>query len=107
MYPRLSPNGQRFAVHVTSAHRDEPLLYAPASALPTRLTTSGKALHPAWTPDGSRIVSMRPRYAGLVSQPVDNSTQPDTLRGTEGAFAPMVTPDGESVVYQQRSDSGW
>jgi serine/threonine-protein kinase len=106
MYPRLSPDGKRFAAQVTSASGEDVWLFDIASRTPTRLTTSGKALHPTWTPDGRRIVYMRSKYRGLVSQPVDGSAA-DTLPGTEGAFGPTVTPNGTAVVYQQRSDSGW
>jgi Tol biopolymer transport system component len=72
-------------------------VYDIASRTPTRLTSSGKALQPTWTPDG-RIAYMMAGRRGIVLQPIDGSPA-DTLPGTEGAFAPTVTPDGQFVVF--------
>jgi Tol biopolymer transport system component len=106
MYPRLSPDGKRFAVQVTSARGWDVWVYDLASRSPTRLTTTGDALHPTWTPDGQRIVYMAGND-GLMVQLVDSGSVPRRIPNTEGAFGPSVTPDGESVVYQRRSPNGW
>ena len=105
MYPRLSPDGKRFAVQVTSARGWDVWVYDIASGTPTRLTTTGNALHPAWTPDGRRIVFMTAQ--ALMSQLVDSGAAPTLIPQTDGGFAPEVAPDGRSVVYQLRSPSGW
>jgi Tol biopolymer transport system component len=39
--------------------------------------------------------------------PADVSAPAEMIPGTEGAFGPTVTPDGESVVFQMRTDNGW
>ena len=104
MYPRISPDGKRFAVQVTAWCGEDLWVYDIASRTPTQLTTTGKALHPTWTPDGHHIVFMRGGFAGLASQPVDGGAEAETFQGTEGAFAPTVTPDGHSALYQRNTD---
>ncbi len=105
MYPRISPDGKRFAMQVTSGPRFDVWLYDIATGTPTQLTTTGRALHPAWTPDGRRIVFVAGRD-GLASQLVDGGTA-DIIPGTEIPFGPSVTTDGRTVVFQRRSDREW
>jgi serine/threonine-protein kinase len=101
MYPRISPDGKRFAVQVTSACGEDVWVYDIASRTAARLTTTGGALHPTWTPDGRRIVVMRGEKRGLLSLPVDGGTAADTLPGTVDAFAPTVAPNGRLVLFQR------
>jgi Tol biopolymer transport system component len=101
MYPRISPDGKRFAVQVTSTCGEDVWLYDIASRTAARLTTTGAALHPTWTPDGRRIVVMRGGKRGLLSLPVDGGGTADTLPETVDAFAPAVAPNGRSVVFQR------
>lgn len=113
MHPRISPDGKRFAVQVTSAGRHDVWLYDIASRTPMQLTTTGNALHPTWTPDGRRLVFLAKTSARglewpteLWSQPADGSA-PRKVEGTDGAFGPAVTPDGRSVVFQRGFTAGW
>ncbi|HKH92220.1 MAG TPA: protein kinase [Gemmatimonadaceae bacterium] len=101
MYPRLSPDGKRVAVQSTTADaRFDVWTYDVATGSPNRLTTDGRALHPTWTPDGRRIVFMASERRGLKSQPADGSASAELVKGSEGAFAPDITPDGTAAVYQ-------
>ncbi len=100
MNPRLSPDGKRFAVQVGSALGQDVWVYDIESPTPKRLTTSGKALQPTWTPDG-RIVYMMAKSSGIVSQPLDGGPG-DTIPGTDRAFAPTVSPTGELVAFHTR-----
>jgi serine/threonine-protein kinase len=106
MHPRLSPDGQRLAVQVTSAKGEDLWLYDLPSRTAMQLTTDGKGLNPTWTPDGRRLVFTKARE-GLMLLPADVSAPAEMIPGTEGAFGPTVTPDGESVVFQMRTDNGW
>ena len=101
MHPRISPDGKRFAVQVTSACGHDVWVYDIASRTAARLTTTGVALHPTWTPDGRRLVVMRGGKRGLLSLPVDGGRAADTLPGTVDAFAPTVAPNGRLVVFQR------
>jgi Tol biopolymer transport system component len=77
-------------------------LYDIKSGTPTRLTTSGKALLPSWTPDGLRILFMIGGVRGIMSQPVNGATG-EIVPGTMSAFAPIATSDGQSVVFHRRA----
>jgi serine/threonine-protein kinase len=105
MHPRLSPDGKRLAVQVTSAKGEDLWLYDLPSRTARQLTTDGKGLNPSWTPDG-RLVFTKARE-GLMLLPADGSAAAEMIPGTEGAFGPTVTPDGESVVFQMRTANGW
>ena len=104
MNPRVSPDGKHLALQATAPRGGyNVLLYDIATRTPTQLTTTGNALHPTWTPDGSGIVFMRAGRLGLMSQPVDGSAAAQAVPGTTDAFAPMVvSPDGKSIVFQQQ-----
>ncbi|HUQ80146.1 MAG TPA: hypothetical protein VM076_03350, partial [Gemmatimonadaceae bacterium] len=108
MNPRISPDSRRVAVQTTmSGVGHDVWLYDVATGTPTRLTTTGKALQPTWDPDGHHIVFMKPKYDGLMSQPVDGGAA-TAVRGSTGGFAPMVAPDGKSIVFQRPARStGW
>ncbi|MDB4893557.1 MAG: protein kinase [Gemmatimonadetes bacterium] len=107
MYPRLSPDGKHIAMQGTVDGGNDVWLYDVATRTPSRLTTTRGALHPAWTPDGRRIVFMAPGH-GLLSQLVDGSAGAEPVPGSERGFGPSVAPDGKSVVFQRGSLSvGW
>jgi Tol biopolymer transport system component len=85
-------------------------VYDLATRTPIRLTTTGNALHPTWTPDGQRIVfaASAPAPRGLRSQRADGSAPAEAVRGAEGGIAPMVASDGKTVVFQRLSvRNGW
>jgi len=107
MYPRVSPDGKRFAVQMTSAEDDQSnvLVYDIASRAPTPLTSTGMALHPTWTPDGRRIVFMLRGTRELAWQPVDGQGAAEKIPLTKGSFAPMVSPDGHFIVFQRGRQS--
>jgi serine/threonine-protein kinase len=105
-HPRFSPDGQRLAVQVSSDAGENLWLYDVASRTPFQFTTNGKALHPTWTPDGRELVFMK-GGGGLMLQRVDGSAPAEMIPGTEGGFGPIVTPDGESVLFQVRTAKGW
>jgi hypothetical protein len=107
MYPRISPDGRTLAVQVTSSLGQDLFLYDIASGTPTRLTTTGIALHPTWTPDGTRIVYVIGGGRGLMSQPVHGGGAGRRMPGTEGAFGPEVSSDGKTVVFQRKTPKGW
>jgi len=106
MNPRLSPDGKRFAVQVSSVRGEDIWIYDIASGTGTPLTTTGRALQPTWSPDGSRIVFLLGKAAGLAWQPVDGSAAAKEIPGTEYAFAAIVAPDGKTVVFHRSSRKG-
>jgi serine/threonine-protein kinase len=103
MNPRFSPDGKRFAVQVTTPDLDlnDVWLYDIASRTALRFTTTGRAMHPEWTPDGRTIVYAISASRELVSQPVAGGAAVDSFVKTRLSFAPTVAPDGRSVVFQR------
>ena len=59
--PRLSPDGHRVAVAVSSANTDV-WVYDLDRGTSTRLTFEGGNLSPAWTPDGARVAFASNRH---------------------------------------------
>ena len=101
MNPRLSPDGKRFAIQVSSARGEDVWIYDIASGTGTPLTTTGRALQPTWTPDGKRIVFLLSREDGLAWQPVDGSAPAKKIPGTDNGLASTVAPDGKTVVFHK------
>jgi Tol biopolymer transport system component len=97
-FPRISPDGRRIAVGIREpgSARLDIWVYDIASKVLSRLTTTGEAFRPEWTPDGRRIA-----YLGtgslqwqLWSAPADGSApgqllyRSPTSRIGEITFAP-------------------
>ncbi|MHC5004916.1 MAG: hypothetical protein ACYTJ0_17550, partial [Planctomycetota bacterium] len=104
-YPRLSPDGDRIAVSVAAGGRSDVWVYDIASGTLTRLTNSG-ALNerPEWTPDGRSVLYRADRGArtAIWVQPADLSAAAEPLLASEAHdyYEGVVTPDGESIVFQ-------
>jgi serine/threonine-protein kinase len=109
MNPRLSPDGRRLVLGVTTARGNDIWVYDLASGTPTRITAIGTAVSPTWSPDGRRVIYLAaagPQDA-VWRQSVDGSGSPELLVQGTGLFAPAVTPDGRTLVYQQMIDRKW
>ena len=109
MNPRLSPDGRRLVLGVTTANGNDVWLYDLESGTPTRMTIIGNAVSPTWSPDGRHIVFLATQGGAdaIWWQRVDGSGVPELLVKGFGLFAPTVTPDGRTLVYQQMVDSAW
>jgi Tol biopolymer transport system component len=108
MHPRFSPDGKRFAVALTAGGATDLWVYDLASRARRQLTTTGRAHHPTWTPDGRSLVFFAVGPRDLLTQALDGGPA-DTVPGTGNAFTPMVTPDGRAVVFQRaaRASGPW
>ena len=104
--PRMSPDGRRIAVHSTSPQGTDIWIYELAGGAPRRLTTSGNAASPVWTPDGRRIVFVIIGDGGAHEMwwlPADGSLPAQKLFSGEDRLLPgSVTPDGRTLLYQAR-----
>jgi serine/threonine-protein kinase len=106
LYPRISPDGSQVALDVRDAENDVWILNLPRQTL-TRLTFDPRIdRHPAWTPDGRRIVfsSQRvgPNY-NLFWQAADGTGAAERLADSPGIQAsPSITADGTSLVFEQQ-----
>ena len=109
MNPRLSPDGRRLAIQATTPQGSDVWVYDLESRTPTRLTLSGNAYGPAWTPDGRRVVFLSSRSGrdAFWWQPADGSAPAEKLVEGDGLFAGTVAPDGRTLLFQRQVDHRW
>ena len=104
-HPRLSPDGKRLAIDITSGSTTDVWTFDVASGTPTRLTTSANNDRPEWTADGARLLYSSTRGADEYSiwwQPADGSGPAEQLfRGPNAAREVSLTPDGRSLIYRE------
>ena len=101
--PRLSPDGQRFAVTVAEGEQQNIWVYQLGNERFSPVTFGELNKAPLWTPDGSRLTytSVRDGIQHLFWQPTDGSGSAESLIAsqknniTAGAWA----ADGRSLVY--------
>ena len=113
--PRLSPDGERVAVEVQdpAAASTDIWVYDLARSVLSRITSEGRNISPAWTPDGQRVIystSARTSAAEMRSQstdrdlelfsaPVDRSGSPAVIARDPRMLLPTsVAPDGTVVI---------
>jgi Tol biopolymer transport system component len=101
---RLSPDGRRLAnaIHNGDGTSDIWILDVQRGTT-TRLTFSGHADDPIWTPDGSRIVYATDpnQKSALYSVPADGRSKPDLLIAVGQPAVPnSFTPDGKTLLYE-------
>jgi Tol biopolymer transport system component len=101
--PALSPDGSRVAVAAIEEDMDI-WSHDVARGTKTRLTfDAARESHPAWSPDGNRVLYFSPNGTKLMSQAADGGGTPQVL--TEGG-APNVSRDGKYVVFDRASPKG-
>jgi Tol biopolymer transport system component len=101
VYPRLSPDGTRVAVDARDQERDIWIWDLAREAL-TRLTFGpGQESHPAWAPDGQRVVfrSSEAGHGNLLWQAADGTGAVERLtESPTNHFPSAVSPDGTQLV---------
>jgi serine/threonine-protein kinase len=104
-HPRLSPDGKRLAIDITSGSTTDLWTFDVASGTPTRLTTSDNNDRPEWTADGTRLLYLSTRGGDDYSiwwQPADGSGPAEQLfRGPNAVREVSLTPDGRSLIYRE------
>lgn len=102
--PSLSPDGKRIAVVVLDGGESDIWIVDADSGTMTPLTTSGAALAPVWTPDGTGVAFSEGAAAPFTirSIPVDGSGQATTLLDSDYPIRPEAWhPDGELMVFRE------
>ena len=97
--PSLSPDGQRLALHVTEGSGTDIWLYDWQRDTMTRLTFSGSAQAPAWSPDG-RYLAFRARGEGMSVTRSDGAGKPQSLTQSKNLQVPWsFRPDGKRLAF--------
>ena len=101
---RLSPDGSRLVVEVTSNEGSDIWVYElGGNTQIRRLTLEGNNIRPIWTPDGERVTfaSNREGTPGIYWQPADGSGVPERLTTAEEGtqhWPESWSPDGEPLL---------
>jgi serine/threonine-protein kinase len=101
--PELSPDGQRLAVDVTEGSGSDIWVYDWKRDTMTRLSFTGTAISPMWSPDG-RYIAWGTAAQGMFAARSDGAGQPQPLTQSKDQQSPWsFTPDGRRLAFQDRS----
>ena len=97
--PSLSPDGQRLALELTEGSGTDIWLYDWQRDTMGRLTFTGDALDPVWSPDG-RYIAFRALGAGMSVTRSDGAGKPQSLTQSKNLQAPWsFIPDGKRLAF--------
>lgn len=106
----LSPDGRSVANAIAQGQVREIWIVDLQRGAPIRLTSDGGFDdEPIWSPDGKRVIYGRSAHDthGLYSVGVDGNTTPRLVLSTPGRATPSsFTPDGKTLLYQTKDESG-
>jgi Tol biopolymer transport system component/class 3 adenylate cyclase/tRNA A-37 threonylcarbamoyl transferase component Bud32 len=101
--PALSPNGQRLALELTEGSGTDIWVYDWQRDTMTRVTFTGRALGPVWSPDG-RYIAFRAAGDGTSVTRSDGAGKPQPLTASKNAQFPWsFTPDGKRLAFFEAS----
>jgi serine/threonine-protein kinase len=104
--PELSPDGQRLALDVWDGSASDIWVYDFKRDTMTRLSFTGTAYGPIWSPDGRYIIAWgRPSAeGGMFATRSDGAGQPQPLTRSKDQQSPWsFTPDGRQLAFQDLS----
>jgi serine/threonine-protein kinase len=100
--PSLSPDGQRLALEVADGSGTDIWVYDWQRDTMTRLTFTGTAQSPLWSPDGRYIV-FRAAGEGMSVTRSDGSGKPQSLTQSKNVQVPWsFTPDGKRLAFMEQ-----
>ena len=101
--PSLSPDGQRLALEIAEESGTDIWSYEWQRDTMTRLTFTGDAFAPAWSPDG-RYILFRSAQTGMSATRSDGAGKPQSLIQSKNAPYPWsFTPDGKRLAFMEQS----
>ena len=103
-FPRFSPDGRQLAVAATEGTGQDIWVVDLASRTSSRLTSTGTAERPEWTPDGRRIAYVSGPVGGRADlwwQPADGSGAPERVATLPNTVREVsFSPDGRLAVLR-------
>jgi serine/threonine-protein kinase len=100
--PSLSPDGQRLALEVMEGSGTDIWVYDWQRDTMTRLTFTGNANAPLWSPDG-RYIAFRTLGEGMSVTRSDGSGKPQPLTQSKNVQWPWsFTPDGKRLAFMEQ-----
>ncbi|MEO7363487.1 MAG: hypothetical protein ABI120_24345, partial [Gemmatimonadaceae bacterium] len=109
MSPRLSPDGKRVALQVTTTKGNDIWIYDLATSTPLHITESGSAVGPTWTPDGKRVLffSTKDGKDAAWSAASDGSSTPAPFLPSPGLLSLNVSANGSQLIFQRMTRGVW
>ena len=103
VHPRLSPDGERIALTVTSPTSQDIAVYDVRRNVLLPLTFGGANQFPVWTTDGRFIVFSRGQsLGGMAWTRADGASQPQVLtESRNGQFPWSFSPDGKHLAFAE------
>jgi serine/threonine-protein kinase len=98
--PRFSPDGGLLAITGETDNGLDLFIYDLRHDTMSRLTFTGQANGPVWTPDGKHLVFSG---GGIWWLRADGAGKPQRLLDTKGISANFFTPDGRRLVYRRNN----
>ncbi|MDP2955012.1 MAG: protein kinase, partial [Longimicrobiales bacterium] len=102
--PQMSPDGRRVAVQGGDGARTDIWLYDVATGASFRLTSSGRAISPAWSPDGLDVLFVAPtegNRSALWKRRADGSGDATKLFETSNLILQVAMPeDGRTIILE-------
>jgi Tol biopolymer transport system component len=101
--PSVSPDGQRLALEVNEGSGTDIWVYDWQRDTMTRLTFTGTAQDPVWSPD-NRYIAFRVAGAGTAVTRSDGAGQPQLMTQSKNSQYPYsFTPDGKRLAFGESS----
>ena len=101
-HPNMSPDGQRLALDVREGSGTDIWLYDWQRDTMTRLTFTGTATTPLWSPDG-RYIAFRAAGEGISVTRSDGSGKPQPLtEGRNPQLPSSFAPDGKRLAFMEQ-----
>ena len=101
--PSVSPDGQQLALEVAEGSGTDIWIYDWQRDTLTRLTFTGKAQGPLWSPDG-RYIAFRAAEEGISATRSDGAGKPQPLIQSKNTEYPWsFTPDGKRLAFMEQS----
>jgi len=105
--PSLSPDGQRLALEVADGSGTDIWTYDWQRDTMTRLTFSGTASDPVWSPD-ARYIVFRVSDSGMSVTRSDGAGKPQLLTQSKNVLFPWsFAPDGKWLAFQEQNSGAF